>query len=152
MVASGPPGTPGEEQRFTLRFQIQLQWPHDLTRTYDTSTRQCSSSILCHPAVREQIDAVNTTAVVRCQEKYGFGHFFNRTGSPKRNVRDSAFTAAGFVLARGLQPASPRSRRLRGMRRMPQHQTLVATPFHRNSRLFRAAQIANRRVALVRLV
>src|SRR5579864_9313794 len=81
VVASGPRRTPGQEQRFTLRFQIQLQWPHDLTWRYDASMGQCSFSNLCHPAVHEQLDAVDITAVVRCQEKYGFGHFFNRTGS-----------------------------------------------------------------------
>src|ERR1700745_2299405 len=53
-VASGPRQTRGEEQRFTLRFQIQLQWPHDLTWRYDTSTGQCSLSNLCHGAVHEQ--------------------------------------------------------------------------------------------------
>src|SRR4029077_8718307 len=53
----GPPRTPGEEQRFTLRFQIQLQWPHDLTWRYDTSTGQCALSNLCHPTVHELLDA-----------------------------------------------------------------------------------------------
>jgi hypothetical protein len=80
-----------------------LQWPHDLSWRYDTSTGQRSSSILYYPGVREQIDVVNLTAVGRCQEKYGFGCFFNRTGSPKRNVRKSAFTLsllrALFLLA-----------------------------------------------------
>jgi hypothetical protein len=87
-VASGPPRTPGEEQRFTLRFQIQLQRPHDLTWRYDDSTGQCSLSNLCYGAVHEQLDAVDVTAVVLSQEKYGFGHFFNRTSSPKTRTQD----------------------------------------------------------------
>jgi hypothetical protein len=76
-VASGPPRTPGEEQRFTLRFQIQLQRPHDLTWRHDNSTGQWSLSSLWYGAVHERLMPLTTfhskapelTQLARCTLK-----------------------------------------------------------------------------------